>query len=354
MPACSASAVAPGPGEGHHAGHPDWIVRPHHQVSIGDLPLESGASITDCRLVWVEHGRRNPAGDNTILVLCAIGSTHHRLDFLIGEGRALDPDRFHIIAIDALGNGLSSSPSNSVRQPRAAFPSIAIRDMVESQRRLLSVLGIEQLYAVVGASMGGMQALQWAVSHAGRVDRAVVLTATAVTTRWSQLVNEISRRTMFEDAECRYPRARSEAMRLWVPLTQLMVATSPETVQQFTSNADLIAFIRDQATHADLEAPEPFDWLCQTRAYDAHNVGETPGYGGDVRAALCAVRAKVMLLAPPLDLYNPSGRTHEVAEGIARGRFIQIPSTRGHRSASFGDATDEIFLNETIRAFLSE
>jgi pimeloyl-ACP methyl ester carboxylesterase len=202
---------------------PTWIDRPHHSQSIGDLPLESGETLRDCRLVWVEHGTRDAARANTVLVCCAIGSTHHRLDFLIGEGRALDPSRLHIVAVDALGNGLSASPSNSPGQPGRNFPRFTIRDMVRSQCLLLDALGIGNLHAVIGASMGGMQALQWAVSFPQRVGRVVAMTPMARTTRWSQLVNELARRALFEDDECRLPRGREDAMRLWVPLTQLIV-----------------------------------------------------------------------------------------------------------------------------------
>ena len=339
-------------GEAHHAGRSDWIPRPHHAVSIGDLALESGGSITDCRLVWVEHGERDPAGRNTILVLCAIGSTHHRLDFLIGEGLGLDPGRFHIVAIDALGNGLSSSPSNSVAQPGPAFPAITIRDMVESQRRLLDMLGIASVHAVVGASMGGMQALQWAVSHPARVERVVAMTAMAVTERWSQLANEVSRRAMFEDAQCRKPRARREAMRLWTPLTQLMIATTPESVGRFGSREAMMAFIEAEEARLETDGPDPFDWLCQTRAYDAHDVGASPGHDGDVEAALESIRAETLLLAPPLDLYNPAPACRAAAAAIPGARWVEIPSARGHRSASAGADGETAFLNRTIRAFL--
>ena len=344
--------MTPAGKDSHHAGRPGWIPQPHHAASIGDLALESGESIADCRLVWVEHGRRDPAAGNTILVLCAIGSTHHRLDFLIGEGLGLDPGRFHIVAIDALGNGLSSSPSNSASQPGPAFPAITIRDMVESQRRLLDMLGIRSLHAVVGASMGGMQALQWAVSHPARVERVVAMTAMAATERWSQLANELSRRAMFEDAECRKPRTRSDAMRLWTPLTQLMTATTPESVSRFGSREAMIAFIEGEEARLEAEGPDPFDWLCQTRAYDAHDVGTTPGHAGDVGAALESIRAETLLLAPPLDLYNPARGSHVASAAIPRASVVEIPSARGHRSASAGADAETAFLNRTIRAFL--
>ena len=92
------------------------------------------------------------AGAAIGLALSAIASTHHRLDFLIGNGRALDPAQLVVVAVDAIGNGLTTSPSTSVLQPGMGFPRFTIRDMVASQLALLDHLGVSRLRAVIGAS----------------------------------------------------------------------------------------------------------------------------------------------------------------------------------------------------------
>src|SRR6185295_5711423 len=141
------------------------------------LALEAGATIVDYRQSFVVHGALNAARSNAVLVCPALTATHHRLDFLIGAGKALDPAHWCVVVADPIGNGLSTSPSNSGAQPGMRFPRFALRDMVEAQRRLLvEHLGIERVHAVVGASMGGMQALQWAVSHPGVMARVVAMT----------------------------------------------------------------------------------------------------------------------------------------------------------------------------------
>jgi homoserine O-acetyltransferase len=330
-----------------------WIDRPHQVASIGDLPLETGTVIRDCRLVWVEHGQRDRTGRNSVLICTAIGSTHHRLDFLIGPGRPLDPERLHIIAIDALGNGLSTSPSNSPHQQGADFPHISIRDMVESQHKLLSLLGIERLHTVIGASMGGMQALQWGVSHASQVERVVAMTPMAKTARWSQLVNEMARRALFEDAACTVPRDRADAMRLWVPLTQLAVPTTPAATDAFADQLALNEWLETRQEWFTWHGPDPFDWLCQTRAYDAHDLGSTPGFSGDTAAALRSVRAATLVLAPSLDLYNPAAAARAVAAAVPGATFLEIPSKLGHRAASGADPEDVLFLNQVIGQFIS-
>ncbi len=184
----------------HPELQPGWIDRPHQKLELGDFALESGEIIPDFEISYVTHGARSSAGDNAVLVLTAIGSIHHRLDFLIGPGRPLDPDRHFIICADAIGNGMTTSPSNSRTHPDLAFPRFGIRDMVTSQQRLLDGLGVGQLAAVVGASMGGMQALQWGVSAPDRMRSIVALVPMARTRSWSVAMNEVARRILTSDA----------------------------------------------------------------------------------------------------------------------------------------------------------
>src|ERR1700687_3992434 len=110
---------------------------PHQSYSEGDLKLESGEAIKDFSISYVTHGTLNAKKSNAILMVTAISGNHHRLDFMIGPGKALDPGKYFIICTDAIANGLTTSPSNSRAQPRMGFPKFTIRDMVESQYRLL-------------------------------------------------------------------------------------------------------------------------------------------------------------------------------------------------------------------------
>ena len=330
-----------------------WIDRPHLRADIGDLPLESGEILHDAFVSYVLHGDPSRLRDGAILVASAIGSTHHRLDFLIGPGAPLDSDRHCIVAVDALGNGLSSSPSNSVRQPADAFPRITLRDMVESQRRLLEQLDVGRLFAVVGASMGGMQALQWAVSHPDRIERVVAITPMARSARWSQLMNELSRRALFTDAACTVARPRDEAMRLWVPLTQLAMVQTPEALEAFPSRSALAQWLDETATRLGEHGPDPFDWRCQTDAYDAHDVAATPGCNGDLEAALARIEARLLVLAPGLDLYNPVFAARDVVAHVRKAEFVILPGAAGHQSASGVAVESTAVLREAIRRSLS-
>jgi homoserine O-acetyltransferase len=173
---------------------------PHQQYKIGDLKLESGEVIKDFAISYVTHGTLNAQKSNAILMVTAISGNHHRLDFLIGPGKALDTTKYFIVTTDAIGNGLTTSPSNSTAQPRMRFPRFLIRDMVTSQHKLMTEhLGISHVLAVVGPSMGGMQALQWGVSHPDFMDSLVALVPLARTPAWSVVVMEASRKAIMLD-----------------------------------------------------------------------------------------------------------------------------------------------------------
>src|SRR5881275_3552705 len=126
-----------------HALHAHTSSQPPHQLyGEGDLKLESGEVIRDFSISYVTHGTLNAKKSNAILMVTAISGNHHRLDFLIGPGKALDTGKYFVVATDAIGNGLTTSPSNSQAQPRMKFPKFLMRDMVASQQKLMEHLGI--------------------------------------------------------------------------------------------------------------------------------------------------------------------------------------------------------------------
>jgi homoserine O-acetyltransferase len=95
-------------------------------------------AIKDFAISYVTHGALTEKKSNAILIVTAIGGDHHRLDFMIGPGRPLDPSKYFNVATDAISNGLTTTPSNSTAQPRMQFPKFVVRDMVTSQYRLLT------------------------------------------------------------------------------------------------------------------------------------------------------------------------------------------------------------------------
>jgi homoserine O-acetyltransferase/O-succinyltransferase len=331
----------------HPPLQPGWIDSAHQSLEPGELPLESGEVIRDFSLSYVTHGRRAAAGDNIILVLTAIGATHHRLDFLIGPGRPLDPERYFIICVDAIGNGLTTSPSNSAAQPDLAFPRFSIRDMVASQRRLLDSLGIDRLAAVVGASMGGMQALQWGVSDPALMRGIIALVPMARTRPWSVAMNEVARRILMADPG--WPSGPyGSGFDSWAAMTRVITNRSPGALAGMTAAA-VPGLIAEVIAMMRRIGPDPLDWVYQSFAYDAHDVGATPGFGGDTAAALRTIRAPTLLLVPELDLYNPVEDAIEAAGLIPDATMVRLAGHAGHAVAA--DSSPQL---AEIRAAIGE
>lgn len=335
----------------------DHIDVPHREYRLGDLALESGETIRDYRQSFVTHGTLNADRSNAILVCPALTATHHRLDFLIGPGRALDGARWFVVVADPIGNGLSSSPSNSAAQPGMRFPRFVLRDMVAAQRRLLTEhLGIERVHAIVGASMGGMQALQWAVSHPTFMNAVVALTPMARTAPWAVLVTETARACLMADPAWTgdgFEHVPARGWRAYAGLMNALLMRTPDAVDAMLGDLDTThAWFDRLASQQRAIGFDAHDYLYQSWAYERHDVGTTPGQL-DTDAALRSIVASTLVLAPPLDLFNPSSAARAIAEVVEGATFVEIPSRQGHLAASSTSADDAVFLNDAIAGFLA-
>ena len=177
------------------------------------LELDLGGRLERVAVAYEEYGRPNAAGDNTVLVCHALTGSAHAAgvgerdgelgwwDPLIGPGRAIDTDRFHVVCSNVLGGcygttGPSSLDPATGRPYATRFPRYTVRDMVAVQKRLLDRLGVRSLRAVVGGSMGGMQVLEWAASHPEMVRAIVPIGVGARHSAWAIGLNEVARRAI--------------------------------------------------------------------------------------------------------------------------------------------------------------
>jgi len=347
------SVLAPNPAWAHRPGDP-----PHQLYQMGDLTLESGQVIKDFAISYVTHGTLNARKSNAILMVTALSGNHHRLDFLIGPGKALDPSKYFIICTDAISNGLTTSPSNSKAQPRMQFPRFVMRDMVRSQQRLLTEkLGIDHVVAVIGPSMGGMQALQWGVSHPDFMDALVALVPLARTPAWSVAVVDASRKAIMLDPAWNggnYTSPPVEGLRLWRDVVGFISARTPEMYRyQFNQPMDVLPWLKQQEDAA-IPLFDANDYIYQTWAYEAHDVSTTPGMGSDYAKALRAIKAKTLIMVGVKDLLNPEWEPLEAARYIRDVRTVTInpSSVTGHAAAGGFLPADVDVMNTEIGQFL--
>jgi homoserine O-acetyltransferase len=238
------------------------------------------------------------------------------------------------------------------------FPRFTLRDMVASQHRLLTeALGLQSVQAIVGASMGGMQALQFAVSHPQFVRSVVAMTPMARTHPWAVAVVEAARRALMADPAWNgteftdYP---ARGWRAWSGVMSVLANRTPAALDQmFERPLDVLEWIDKVTAGNRANGFDATDWLYQSWAYQAHDVGASPGFDGDVGAALASIQARTLILAPPMDLFNPVQCALEAADAIPNAMLVEIPSVQGHQAAGTASAEDVAFLNEEIRAFLS-
>lgn len=290
-------------------------------ANLGTCKLSSGESIKGCQVGYQILGTLNAAKDNVVIVPTYHTGTSADLVAFVSASKIVDPNRYYIVFIDALGNGVSSSPSNSTKQPRARFPQFNIADIVNaSQRVVTETLGISHVYAVVGISMGGMQAFEWAVRYPDFMDRVVAIAGSARLAPSDVLVWRAEKHAIEESRAWQggnYPAGTCVR-----GLADIVLATlTTPTFENTTAQADAPA-VREtnECARFDLN-----DRLYQIRAMLAHDVAP----GQPLKDVAARVHAKLLVVVARQDLLvNPSSAL-ELA-GLTHAQLIETPGPCGH------------------------
>ena len=370
------------------------IATPQSQHFDAGLPLQSGASIRDYSLSFETYGKLNAAKSNAVLICHALNASHHVAgvyegqarsegwwDNMIGPDKPLDTNKFFVIGVNNLGSCFGSTGPMHInpdtgRVYGADFPVVTVEDWVNAQALLLDTMGIQTLAAVMGGSLGGMQALSWALQYPQRVRHAVVVASAPNLTAENIAFNEVARRAIVTDpdfhsghfyAHGTVPKRGLRIARMIGHITYLsddvmnekfgrqlkataleaalppdgLLAACPAPYKYSTLEAEfqIESYLRYQGD----KFAEYFDantYLLITRALDYFDPART--YGGDLSHALARAIAKFLLVSFTTDWRFAPKRSREIVKALLDNRrdvsYAEIDAPHGHDAFLLDDA----------------
>jgi homoserine O-acetyltransferase len=329
----------------------DWPVT-DGVLELGDVAVERGGVIAGARLVWQSHGTLNEARDNVIVYPCSYTADHEELAWLIGPDGVLDPTRWFIVVPDMFSNGVSTSAADTPDYPAV----VTMADNVRAQHRLLAEhFEVTKVAAAYGFSMGAGQAYHWAALYPDLVERAIVVCGSAIH-------NKVFLSGLLRTLEA-------------APEYQGNGTFSAEPVAAIRAFAHIYAgwglsqdFYRERLYETALGAPDlatflKNDWedsFAENKAANLYAQAVTwseadISAGGDLPAALSAIKARVLLMPGSTDLYFRVADNEAELRHLRHGAIAPIPSIWGHRAGSpFGIPADLEFLTSHVRAWLDQ
>ncbi|WP_017669103.1 alpha/beta fold hydrolase [Sandarakinorhabdus sp. AAP62] len=327
----------------------------------GDVTLQSGVVLPDVKLVYRTHGQLNAARDNAILYPTHYMGNHDSNAWAIAPGMALDPQKYFIIIPNMLGNGVSSSPSNTPAPfdgPR--FPLVTVRDNVLLQHRLVTeVFGISTLQLVLGHSMGALQTFQWGALFPDMVQRIAPFCGAARVSRHNWL--------FLEGAKC---ALMADAAFAGGDYAAPPVAGIRAFARVYAGWAWSQTFFRQQLDRERLGLPsmedflqlawEPFfqthdanNLLAMLATWQAADISADPRFDGDFARALAAITAKAFVMPCRSDLYFPPEDSEIEVGHMPHAQLRVIPSVWGHMAGGGMNPEDMMFINTALAELLA-
>ena len=342
----------------------------------GPLALDGGGTLAPVELAYESYGALNADASNVILICHALTGDQHVASAhpitgkagwwarMVGPGKPIDTDRFCVIAVNAIGGCMGSSGPETLAadgQPYAMrFPVVTVSDMARSQAMLLDHLGIVRLYAVVGGSMGGMQALSWAAHFPDRVAAALIIASTAKHSAQNIAFHEVGRQAIMADPNWRggdyygdgqnpgiSPDAGLAVARMAAHITYLSEQgltekfgrrlqarpENPDGAKTFGFDADFQ--VESYLRHQGLSFTDRFDansYLYITRAIDYFDLAEE--FGGHLAHAFKQTKTRFCIVSFDTDWLYPSAESKSIAQALnaagAAVSFVELTSPYGH------------------------
>lgn len=332
------------------------------------LKLKCGDVLPEYHLTYETYGELNADQSNAVLVCHALSGNHHLAgkykeddkypgwwDNLIGPGKPLDTNKFFVIGVNNLGGCDGSSGPSSVnpktdRPYSATFPVVTVEDWVDSQAALMDHLGINKLAAVIGGSLGGMQALQWSIAYPERIDHALVIASSPNLTAQNMAFNEVARQAIITDPEFHdgdyynhgvVPRRGLRIARMLGHITYLSddamgkkfgrKLRHGEIKYSFDVEFEMESYLRYQAD----KFAGSFDantYIRMTRALDYFDPAVQ--FGGDLSKALANVKANFLVVSFTSDWRFSPDRSREIVKALLDNersvKYAEVTAAHGH------------------------
>lgn len=351
------------------------------------LTLKSGEVLPQFDLVYETYGTLNAAKNNAVIACHALSGNHHVAgkyaetdknagwwDNLIGPNKPLDTNKFFVIGLNNLGGCHGSSGPSSIKPKSkkpygASFPLVTVEDWVNSQARLLDYLGISTLAAVIGGSLGGMQALQWALAFPDRVKHALVIASAPNLTAQNIAFNEVARQAIMTDPEFfegdyyahkTVPHRGLRIARMLGHITYLSDDAMGEKFGRKLKNTIKYSFdvefeMESYLRHQGDKFAGEFDantYLRMTRALDYYDPALE--FGGDLSAALKQAKAEFLVVSFTSDWRFSPARSREIVKALLDNEltvsYAEVTAAHGHDAFLMPDT----HYHNILRSYLSK
>ncbi len=360
---------------------------------VEPLPLQSGSSIEQYDLVVETYGRLNAHASNAVLICHALNASHHVAgihpdnpnelgwwDNMVGPGKPVDTNRFFVIGVNNLGSCFGSTGPMSIN-PRtkepygASFPVLTVEDWVNAQARLADQMGITQFAAVMGGSLGGMQAMSWATQYPERVAHCVVIASTPKLSAQNIAFNEVARNAILSDPDFHggdyykhgvVPKRGLRLARMVGHITYLSDDDMAEKFgrelqrasgapKEYRFSFDVEFAVESYLRHQGDKFSGYFDantYLLITRALDYFDPAKN--YGGDLSKALVPAKANFLVASFSTDWRFSPDRSREIVQALLKNKanvsYAEIDAPHGHDAFLLDDER----YHRLIRAYFNK
>ena len=334
----------------------------HLYVSPGPVPLETGRTLPELRIAYHTCGTLNAARDNVVWVCHALTANSDVADWwphTVEAGRFLDPARHFVICANILGSHYGTTGPLHVNPATGRpyyrdFPPFTIRDMVRAHRLLADALGIGTIDTLVGSSVGGFQAVEWAVEEPERINKLILIATAAKASPWSIAIDETQR--MAIEADASFGEPRDDAGMAGLAAARAIGLLSYRGSQGYNlsqQDREELPVRHRASTYQQYQGEKlcrrynAYSYYVILNAFDTHDAGR--GRGG-VAAALARIRARTLVVGITTDIIFTPGEMRELHAMIPGSSYHEIDSPFGHD----GFLVEHEQLNNLLRPFMEQ